>query len=70
MKYWDRAVLTAFWSAIFIAIVIGFWYAGVGGALLGIACVWIATLCLTEFWTVVLLGGLFVGAIYFWNVGL
>lgn len=70
MKYLDWAALAAFWSAILIAVVIGFLYAGIGGALLGIGCVWIASICLVEFWTLVFLGALIVGAIYFWNVGL
>ncbi|WOF75187.1 hypothetical protein QMT40_002850 [Parvibaculaceae bacterium PLY_AMNH_Bact1] len=70
MKYWDWAVLTVFWSAVFVAVVIGFWYAGVGGALLGIASVWAVVLCLEEHWPVVWLVGMLMGAVWFWNVGL
>lgn len=70
MEFWSRAVLIAFWSAILVAVVIGYWAAGVGGALLGIAFVWIATICLTAFWPAILLMALIAGTILFWNVGL
>lgn len=65
MKYWNWAVLIAFWCAIFFAVIVGFWYAGVGGALLGIACIWAVVLCLEEHWPLVWLVAMLIGAAWF-----
>lgn len=70
MEFWSRAALIATWSAAAAAGVVGFCYAGVGGALLGAGCVGGLVVFLERYWLAVFVALYLVCILYFWGVGL
>lgn len=69
MEYWSRAVLIATWSAAAAAGVVGFWYAGVGGALLGTGCVGALVVFLERYWLAVFVAVYLLSILIFWGAG-
>ncbi len=70
MRCGEWLILTAFWSTLFLGMLVGFRYAGFGGSFLAAGCVWFGATCLERYWQVVGLAGLVVAAAYFWGAGL